>query len=530
MELEFTLYMRLNWTDNRLNFTDNRTSYDSLTLGDDIVDRLWIPDLFFHHERKAELHGFFTKNQLAYIYKNGSVLYSGRFSVKSHCAMDLTYYPYDTQTCSIVIQSYAFTKDELLLYWNGDNAVNVKVNTVNLKFGKTVLLHSFDSPYDHPVGNYSTLTANITFNRTADSFEIMYIAPPVVLVIISLTSFLLADSISSRIIVSTGASTQLIMQWAGIYNKLPPVSDLTYIDGWMLGNLVFIGYNIIINAAIYHFVILKEKEEKEEMKEQKTKKENIKMESKIDKRNDNVLEDNHLEMQASGHTTQRNQSTSRQQSEGQIVKNIDETSPLVINEQSTYDTIEKEGIKENNTSVDDMDGRSRHNLGYNHGEGQEHEMTSSSDNQGNESQNSTNQVIDKIRNIWKRLKDLIFFLHDYFKKKKDFREFLEDYEEITTSTKWEDAKEILKEDPRFERARKSNMASTWYKTYIDKLVTQMYSKLVQRAQRQFSPGKQQRYTVLSNKLAVSSKKSNYGIIIFRFEFTSEIRSSDSKKI
>ncbi|XP_053390065.1 gamma-aminobutyric acid receptor subunit beta-4-like [Mercenaria mercenaria] len=78
MEYECTLYLRMKWTDQRLDFTENKTSYDTLSLGDTSVGKLWLPDLYFHHEREAELHGLFTKNQLVYIHKNGSVLYSGR--------------------------------------------------------------------------------------------------------------------------------------------------------------------------------------------------------------------------------------------------------------------------------------------------------------------------------------------------------------------------------------------------------------------------------------------------------------------
>jgi hypothetical protein len=82
-EIEFTLYLRVNWKDPRLDFTRNETTYDviSFKFGDDIVKNLWIPDLFFLNERQSRLHGLIARDQLVYIYKNGSVFYSGRFDV-----------------------------------------------------------------------------------------------------------------------------------------------------------------------------------------------------------------------------------------------------------------------------------------------------------------------------------------------------------------------------------------------------------------------------------------------------------------
>ena len=68
----------MNWTDERLDFSRSHTSYDTINIGVDIVDSPWIPDLYFIHERKSEQHGLFTKNQLIYVHKNGSVFYSGR--------------------------------------------------------------------------------------------------------------------------------------------------------------------------------------------------------------------------------------------------------------------------------------------------------------------------------------------------------------------------------------------------------------------------------------------------------------------
>ena len=79
-EIGFTLFLRMNWTDQRLDFSNSETSFDVINIGDAILGSIWIPDLYFIHERDSKLHGLFTTNQLAYIHKNGQVLYSGRYA------------------------------------------------------------------------------------------------------------------------------------------------------------------------------------------------------------------------------------------------------------------------------------------------------------------------------------------------------------------------------------------------------------------------------------------------------------------
>ncbi|XP_053387500.1 ligand-gated ion channel 50-like [Mercenaria mercenaria] len=248
----------------------------------------------------------------------------------------------------------------------------------------------------------------------------MYVAPPVILVIVSFTSFLLDDNVEARIIIITGVLTQLIMQWAAIYNKLPPVSVLTQLDVWMLTNLAFVGIVLIVNAVICHFVI-KEKEEKEEMKERKTKKEKIKTKTKVHKSSDNALEGSKSEIQASS----------------QQVGQTDERTRLLDSKQPTYHSTE----------------------------------------------NSTDQAIGKKPNCVETPCQL---LSEKKGLEEDFHEFLEDNEEITTSTKWEDAKNILKEDPRFERARIIDMASTWYQTYLDKKKKENFQCLLKEKLKTFT--------------------------------------------
>ena len=38
------------------------------------------------------------------------------------CKMNLKYFPMDTQTCSLELESYGYTKKELDYYWNNNEA------------------------------------------------------------------------------------------------------------------------------------------------------------------------------------------------------------------------------------------------------------------------------------------------------------------------------------------------------------------------------------------------------------------------
>ncbi|XP_060600068.1 gamma-aminobutyric acid receptor subunit rho-1-like [Ruditapes philippinarum] len=248
-DIEFTIYLRMNWTDRRLNFEGSNTSYDVISLGDDIVDDIWLPDLYFHHERKSDLHGFFANNQLVYLHKNGNILYSGRFSIESHCPMEFRKYPFDKQTCPIIIQSYAFPSDILRLNWNGGkNAIKIDNESKNnLKVDQDSVKHTFDPPYPDAVAVFSTLTANLVYERQTASFIIM--GPPFFFFVIALLSFLIRDDFSTRITLITGTSVSNFVHWTGIRSTLPSDSSFNYFDILMIVNFIYFGVILTIHIG-----------------------------------------------------------------------------------------------------------------------------------------------------------------------------------------------------------------------------------------------------------------------------------------
>ena len=72
-----SIYLRLSWMDRRLAFQD-RLNDSMLTLDAKVVDKLWVPDLFFSNEKHGYFHQITVPNRLIRLYKDGLVFYSSR--------------------------------------------------------------------------------------------------------------------------------------------------------------------------------------------------------------------------------------------------------------------------------------------------------------------------------------------------------------------------------------------------------------------------------------------------------------------
>ncbi|EYC43468.1 hypothetical protein Y032_0493g2438 [Ancylostoma ceylanicum] len=89
------------WHDPRLSFEHVTPCLQNLTLGYQMVDRLWTPNVCFVNSKKTEIHSSPTPNIFLMIYPNGTVWVNYRLQVQSPCIVDLVLFPMDVMVRSI---------------------------------------------------------------------------------------------------------------------------------------------------------------------------------------------------------------------------------------------------------------------------------------------------------------------------------------------------------------------------------------------------------------------------------------------
>ncbi|XP_070984495.1 gamma-aminobutyric acid receptor subunit beta-1-like isoform X2 [Oncorhynchus clarkii lewisi] len=120
MDYTITMYFQQSWRDKRLSYTGIPLN---LTLDNRVADSLWVPDTYFINDKKSFVHGVTVKNRMIRLHPDGTVLYGLRITTTAACMMDLRRYPLDEQNCTLEIESYGYTTDDIEFYWKGDNSV-----------------------------------------------------------------------------------------------------------------------------------------------------------------------------------------------------------------------------------------------------------------------------------------------------------------------------------------------------------------------------------------------------------------------
>ncbi|KAM7135081.1 gamma-aminobutyric acid receptor subunit rho-2 isoform 2-T2 [Molossus nigricans] len=233
MDFTMTLYLRHYWKDERLSFSS--TSNKSMTFDGRLVKKIWVPDVFFVHSKRSFTHDTTTDNIMLRVFPDGHVLYSMRITVTAMCNMDFSHFPLDSQTCSLELESYAYTDEDLMLYWkNGDESLKTdeKISLSQFliqKFHTTSRLAFYSS-----TGWYNRLYINFTLRRHIFFFLLQTYFPATLMVMLSWVSFWIdRRAVPAR--VSLGITTVLTMSTiiTGVNASMPRVSYVKAVDVYL---------------------------------------------------------------------------------------------------------------------------------------------------------------------------------------------------------------------------------------------------------------------------------------------------------
>ena len=76
-DFSIDIFLRLSWTDPRLVY-DAQPKMSKLTLTAKMIDKIWVPDIFFPGEKSAFEHVVTVPNKIIRMYPNGTISYSAR--------------------------------------------------------------------------------------------------------------------------------------------------------------------------------------------------------------------------------------------------------------------------------------------------------------------------------------------------------------------------------------------------------------------------------------------------------------------
>nr|XP_006112002.1 gamma-aminobutyric acid receptor subunit beta-1 [Pelodiscus sinensis] len=251
MDYTLTMYFQQSWRDKRLSYSGIPLN---LTLDNRVADQLWVPDTYFQNDKKSFVHGVTVKNRMIRLHPDGTVLYGLRITTTAACMMDLRRYPLDEQNCTLEIESYGYTTDDIEFYWNGGESAVTGVNNIELPQFSIVDYKMVSKKVEFTTGAYPRLSLSFRLKRNIGYFILQTYMPSTLITILSWVSFWINyDASAAR--VALGITTVLTMTTISTHLRetLPKIPYVKAIDIYLMGCFVFV-FLALLEYAFVNYI------------------------------------------------------------------------------------------------------------------------------------------------------------------------------------------------------------------------------------------------------------------------------------
>ncbi|XP_014720170.1 gamma-aminobutyric acid receptor subunit theta [Equus asinus] len=253
MDYTITMIFHQTWKDPRLAYYETNLT---LTLDYRMLEKLWVPDCYFLNSKDAFVHDVTVENRMFQLHPDGTVRYGIRLTTTAACSLNLQKFPLDKQTCKLEVESYGYTVEDIVLYWEGNgNAIQgtEKVQIPQFSFlGKTMT----SKEVFFFTGSYVRLILRFLVQRKVTSYLVQIYWPTILTTVVSWISFWMNYE-SSAARVTVGLTSMLILNAINshLWDKLPQVSCIKAIDIYMVVCLFFVFLSLLeyvhINYLFY---------------------------------------------------------------------------------------------------------------------------------------------------------------------------------------------------------------------------------------------------------------------------------------
>ncbi|XP_071096250.1 neuronal acetylcholine receptor subunit alpha-10-like isoform X2 [Haliotis cracherodii] len=189
------------------------------------------------------------------VYSNGEVLWSPPISTTSSCSADITYYPYDKQTCSLTLVGWSYTTDEVDLLTDPNRPFDMKYFTNNGEWQMLGTGYEYTN-VTQGVMTFRKLVFKVTVRRQWQFYGLNIMLPLILNSILMMVVFALPIESGEKMGYCLTVLLSYIVLLTLIAANLPPISSQTSIIQVYLSVVMCVGTAgtlcTIVVLRLYH--------------------------------------------------------------------------------------------------------------------------------------------------------------------------------------------------------------------------------------------------------------------------------------
>ncbi|XP_060571123.1 acetylcholine receptor subunit beta-type acr-3-like, partial [Ruditapes philippinarum] len=211
-------YLALSWTDEYLTWTPS--DFNGTTEIFLPQDDIWKPDVSLRNTYNS-FKGLGSTYLYVKVQHNGEVTWKPFQILKSTCAVDIKYFPFDKQLCEIKFTAWSYTREDIDLN-AGANGVTLEDYSTNAQWELTKT--SYKEVNDD--SDEAAVIFEIELKRKSSFYVINIIAPVILLSVLNVCTFLLPVASGEKAGYSVTVFLSLAVFLTIIASELPKNSDV----------------------------------------------------------------------------------------------------------------------------------------------------------------------------------------------------------------------------------------------------------------------------------------------------------------